>query len=88
MPPDISCIFCEIISKRAPADVIFEDERNTVFLPLEQELFGHALIIPKPHYETLLDIQPARRMSKADASVVAVSLLVAPTTTVTPLARL
>jgi histidine triad (HIT) family protein len=51
-----TCIFCEIASRRASADVVCEDEQNAAFLPLQQEVFGHILIIPKTHRATLRDI--------------------------------
>ena len=51
-----TCIFCEIVARRASADVVCEDNQNAAFLPLQQEIFGHILIIPKAHRETLRDI--------------------------------
>jgi len=56
MTPEDSCIFCRIVQRKAPASIIYEDEKAMVFLdirPLNQE---HALVIPKEHYETIFDI--------------------------------
>src|SRR5216684_2325791 len=53
---DPKCIFCEIVAGHTPGDVVCEDKRNAAFLPLQQEVFGHTLIIPKAHRETLRDI--------------------------------
>ncbi len=45
----MSCIFCEIINKKAPASIIFEDDRYVAFMDLFPMRPGHALIIPKHH---------------------------------------
>jgi len=55
------CIFCDIISGRAPASRLYEDELILAFLDINPVNPGHALIIPKEHHETLLDV-PDRLM--------------------------
>ena len=58
-----NCIFCKIINKESPADIIYEDEDVICFLPRDIEIYGHTLVIPKKHYVNLYDI-PADILSK------------------------
>lgn len=55
------CIFCEIVAGRTPASRLFEDEHTLAFLDINPVSPGHALVIPKEHMETLLDV-PDRLM--------------------------
>lgn len=50
------CIFCKIINKEIPAGIIYEDENAISFLDIMPANKGHCLVIPKKHYEALLDI--------------------------------
>jgi len=49
------CIFCQIVAGRAPAARIAESEHALAFLDLFPAAEGHALVIPKPHYENLFE---------------------------------
>ena len=51
-----NCIFCDIIAKKLPAYIVFENKYVIAFLPKEMESFAHTLIVPKKHYENLFDI--------------------------------
>ena len=51
-----NCIFCQIVNKKAPAKIIYENENVICFLPLKVETYGHTLIVPKKHYVDLYDI--------------------------------
>ncbi len=50
------CIFCKILKGEIPSSKIYEDEFTIAFLDIMPVNKGHALVIPKGHYETLLDI--------------------------------
>lgn len=50
------CIFCKIINKEIPAQIIYEDKYCIGMLDINPQSEGHTLIIPKKHYETLTDI--------------------------------
>ena len=52
----MDCIFCRIINKELPAARIFEDSEVISFLDINPVNFGHTLVVPKTHYELLLDI--------------------------------
>ena len=54
----MDCLFCKIINGDIPCKKIYEDEDFFVFLDLNQESEGHALIVPKKHiddYKALSD---------------------------------
>lgn len=50
------CLFCDIASGSVAADVVFEDEQTLAFLDHRPVFFGHTLLIPREHYETLADL--------------------------------
>ncbi len=52
----INCIFCKIINREIPCDKIYEDENFLAFLDITPVNPGHALLIPKKHYENLYEI--------------------------------
>lgn len=49
------CIFCKIVAKEIPATVIFEDEDVLVFMDIGPIIKGHALVIPKKHYDPITE---------------------------------
>lgn len=52
------CIFCQIISKRVPADVVYEDEDTLVIENIKRITEGqNLLIIPKRHVKNYLDCE-------------------------------
>jgi len=53
---DEKCIFCKIIKGDIPCAKIFENGKVFAFLDIAPANKGHALIVTKNHYETLLDI--------------------------------
>ena len=50
------CVFCEIIAGRQKATIVYEDEQVLGFMDYRPIRIGHTLVIPKTHYETILDI--------------------------------
>lgn len=49
------CIFCKIVAKEIPATVIYEDEDVLVFMDIGPIIKGHALVIPKKHYDPIME---------------------------------
>lgn len=45
----MTCVFCEIAARRAPADIVFQDENVTAFKDLHPRAPTHILIIPNAH---------------------------------------
>lgn len=50
------CIFCKIAKGEIPSATLYEDEEYRVILDLGPANKGHALILPKAHYENLYDL--------------------------------
>ena len=50
------CIFCRIVRNEADAFKVYEDEEVLAFLDINPISMGHTLIIPKEHYENILNI--------------------------------
>jgi len=50
------CVFCRIVAGRLPAAVILDTPRVLAFLDIAPVHYGHTLIIPKEHYQNLLDL--------------------------------
>jgi len=52
------CIFCKIVAGVIPCTKLFEDDKVLSFMDISPLNKGHLLVIPKEHYETILDIPP------------------------------
>jgi histidine triad (HIT) family protein len=52
----MNCIFCDIINKKANAEILFENESVLAFLDIRPVNYGHTLVIPKIHYENFLSL--------------------------------
>ena len=50
------CVFCEIIKGNIPSAKVFENDQVLAILDISQATKGHTLVIPKKHYETILDM--------------------------------
>lgn len=60
-----NCIFCKIINREIPSNIVYEDEKVIAFNDINPAAPIHILVIPKKHIETLLDI------SEEDSSLIA-----------------
>ena len=52
----MDCIFCKIIKGEIPSYTIYEDDVVKAFLDINPSTNGDLLIVPKNHYENMLDI--------------------------------
>ncbi len=50
MANEENCLFCKIIKKEIPAEIVYEDSATLAFLDINPRNPGHLLIIPKSHY--------------------------------------
>jgi histidine triad (HIT) family protein len=50
------CVFCKIIRGEIRAEVVEEDDTSVVFLDTAPLFAGHALVCPKQHFDTLMDV--------------------------------
>jgi histidine triad (HIT) family protein len=51
-------LFCKIVRREIPANVLFEDDRLFAFEDINPQAPLHALVIPKAHIATLNDLTP------------------------------
>ena len=52
-------MFCDIIAKKAPAHIVYEDDDLIAFLDKHPVADGHTLVLTKRHYERLGEIPRA-----------------------------
>ena len=53
---DDHCIFCKLANKDIPTNIIYEDDRFTVFLDASPATKGLALILPKNHAANIYEL--------------------------------
>lgn len=68
------CIFCKIISKEIPAEIVYEDETVLVFKDIRPAAPVHLLLIPKKHIPTFLDAEPEDAQLLGQIQLVAAKL--------------
>ncbi|MGL6106586.1 histidine triad nucleotide-binding protein [Romboutsia sp.] len=52
----MSCIFCKIVNGEIPSSKVYEDEKVIAFNDINPVAPYHILVIPKKHYESIVDI--------------------------------
>ncbi len=50
------CTFCRIVHGETERYAVLEDELSVAFLDRRPLFHGHCLLVPKEHYETLIDL--------------------------------
>ena len=49
----MDCVFCKIVKKEIPAEIVYEDEKIIAFKDIKPVAPVHILIIPKKHIPTV-----------------------------------
>lgn len=49
------CVFCKIVKDELPSTKIYEDDTTLAFLDITPVNIGHTLVIPKAHFENILE---------------------------------
>jgi histidine triad (HIT) family protein len=70
-----SCIFCKIANGEIPCAKVFEGDRMIAFLDISPVNTGHTLVIPKEHFETMLDL-PEELLAELTSTTKMVSSMV------------
>lgn len=52
------CLFCKIIKKDLPSEIVFQDDTVTVFKDINPVAPVHLLIIPNKHIVSVREVQP------------------------------
>lgn len=68
---DPETLFLDIVEKRIPADIVYEDDRVVAFRDIQPQAPTHILIVPRRHIRRLSDL------SAEDAALAGHMLLVA-----------
>ena len=50
------CIFCKIIKREIPSEIVYEDEKVIAFNDVNPAAPIHILVVPKKHIATLLEV--------------------------------
>jgi len=51
------CIFCKIVNKEIPADLLYEDDQVIVFKDINPLAPVHLLLVPKKHIRSINDLE-------------------------------
>lgn len=52
------CIFCKIINKEIPSEIVYEDDYVIAFKDINPKAPVHILVVPKKHIATFNDLSP------------------------------
>jgi histidine triad (HIT) family protein len=52
----MECVFCSIINKKIPAEIVFENESVVVFKDIKPLAPIHLLIVPKKHISSVNEV--------------------------------
>ncbi len=67
----MSCLFCQIINKEKPSEIIFENEKVIVIKDINPKALVHLLIIPKKHIVSVNEVEPEDRELVGDLILIA-----------------
>ncbi|MFT6916075.1 MAG: histidine triad (HIT) family protein [Motiliproteus sp.] len=70
----MNCLFCSIIDKKIPADIVYEDEHVLAFRDINPQAPQHMLVIPKQHIATVNDAEEADAATLGRLSLAAAKL--------------
>ena len=60
------CIFCKIIKGEIPSEKVYEDENVLAFKDINPAAPIHILVIPKDHFENVLDVKRENKQIYCD----------------------
>ena len=63
------CIFCKIGSGGISVDTVYADDEFVAFRDLNPQAPVHALVIPREHYETIMDMADPALLGRAMQAV-------------------
>jgi histidine triad (HIT) family protein len=57
---DPNCLFCKIVAKQIPSNIVYEDDQVVAFKDISPQVAVHLLIVPRIHIPGLNDLTPAQ----------------------------
>ena len=51
------CIFCDILNKKAPAEIVYEDDLVIVFKDIRPQAPVHLLVVPNKHIRSINELE-------------------------------
>ena len=54
----MGCLFCNILERKIPSTIVYEDEHTLAFRDLRPVAPTHVLVIPKKHISAIHDLEP------------------------------
>ena len=67
----MGCLFCDVLEKKIPADVVYEDDHALAFRDIRPVAPHHVLVIPRKH------IAAIHEMTEADVGTIGQVMLAA-----------
>ncbi len=58
------CIFCKIIDKEIPSNIVYEDEDVICFNDIHPAAPVHVLIVPRKHYDDVMELTSSEDAGK------------------------
>lgn len=55
----MDCLFCKIIAKSIPSEIVFEDDQVAAFKDIHPKADIHVLVVPKRHIQSLAGLTDA-----------------------------
>jgi histidine triad (HIT) family protein len=68
---DADCLFCKIVNREIPADVVAESDLSLAFRDLNPQAPTHLLVIPRRHSPTLAELAADDPASAVDVLTLA-----------------
>jgi len=65
------CVFCRIVQRHIPAEIVDEDEEVLAFKDLNPQAPTHLLVVPKAHIPTVADLTQTNAPLLARAALMA-----------------
>ena len=70
------CIFCKIIAKKIPGEILYQDDRVTAFRDIDPAAPVHILIVPNKHIPSMNEATPEDEVLLGHLQLVAQKLAV------------
>lgn len=61
---DPACLFCKIVKKEIPSNIVEEDEHFVAFRDINPQAPTHVLVIPKEHIANISEADEAEALGK------------------------